>query len=228
MTKITTTLTFSGSASSGGAYLLLSSVGGFALLLLYTAFIAESFSWLLAIAYIASFMGLFIGWAKLAEPKYSLVCDAIGVHYHHRVGSWFLPWQAFQYSAVPSIDGNDLAFIGFKVVDYDAVLTQIPLRLAVRIMTEQRPLFMEAIKQSCQTGQCASELLREKDVFKTSKQDYAGVKAIFAHRMQRLGTVSGFELMVPVNAKTQEAQQWCQQINKLRLSQLHPANSNPP
>lgn len=217
-------LAFSGSASSGGAYLLLCSCGTLLLLLGYTIVLAETFSWLLAIAYIGCFMGAFIGWAKLAEPRYSVVCDELGVHYHHRTGSWLLPWRAFSYSAVPSIDGQDLAFIGFKVTDYDAILSKLPLRLAVRIMTEQRPLFLEAIKQSCETGQCASELLREKDSFKTALQQYNGVRAIFAHRMQRLGAVSGFELMVPVNANAAIVKEWCQQINRLRLAYQHPDN----
>lgn len=215
-------LTFSGSASSGGARLLIGSLSGFLLLILYTVLFAETFSWLLAIAYICCFMGSFIGWAKLAEPRYSLVCDEFGVHYHHRTGSWRLPWQAFSYSAVPNLGGEALAFIGFKVTDYDVILQNIPLRLAVRIMTEQRPLYFEAIKQSCKSGQCATDLLSEKDSFNTGQQHYDGVKAIFAQRMHQFGSACGFELFVPVNADSVTAQQWCQQINRLRLAHLHP------
>ncbi|MCC5450974.1 DUF2982 domain-containing protein [Rheinheimera sp. UJ51] len=215
-------LALAGSASSGGAKLLLLSVGTLFVLFIYTLLLAEQFNWLLAVAYIASFMGIFIGWAKLAEPKYSIDCDELGVHYHHRAGSWLLPWQAFSYSAVPSIGGEDLAFIGFKVTDYDAVLAKLPLRLAVKIMTEQRPIFLEAIKQSCSIGQCATELLREKDHFSTAKQQYDGVKAIFAQRMQRITAACGFELLVPVNAEPATVRKWCQDINRLRLQQLHP------
>ena len=80
------------------------------------------FTAILAIAYIAALLGLFLGWAKLAEPKYSLVCDAEGVRYQHRSGSWCLPWSAFSYCAVPSIDGKSLAYIGFKVTNIDALL----------------------------------------------------------------------------------------------------------
>ncbi|CAM5192011.1 DUF2982 domain-containing protein [Alishewanella longhuensis] len=215
-------LTFSGSASSGGARLLLASLALLVILLLYTIIFAETFGWLLAIAYIGCLMAAFIGWAKLAEPRFSLVCDDEGVHYHHRTGSWLLPWHAFSYSAVPSFDGQDLAFIGFKITNYDVILQQIPLRLAVRIMTEQRPLYFEAIKQGCAGGQCATELLSEKDRFATAQHQYDGVKAIFAQRMQKLSELCGFELLVPVNAGTANVHNWCQQINRLRITQLHP------
>lgn len=217
-------LAFSGSASSGGARLLLGSLLSLILLLLYTALLADTFSALLAIAYIAALLGLFLGWAKLAEPKYSLVCNPEGIRYQHRQGSWCLPWSAFSYCAVPSIEGRELAYIGFKVTDVDAVLQTMPVRLAVKIMTEQRALYLEAIRQTCSDGQCATELLREKDQFKTRNAIYDGVKAVFAQRMLRLSEATGLELMVPVNVTPDLAHQWCQAINKQRLVALTDAN----
>lgn len=217
-------LAFSGSASSGGARLLLGSALGLVLLLLYTVLLADNFSALLAIGYIAALLGLFLGWAKLAEPKYSLVCEAEGVRYQHRQGSWCLPWSAFSYCAVPSIEGRELAYIGFKVTDIDAILNGMPVRLAVKIMTEQRAAYLEAVRQSCASGQCATELLREKDQFRTRNKEYDGVKAIFAQRMSRLADVTGLELMVPVNVPPEQARQWCQAINKQRLTVLTEPN----
>lgn len=217
-------LAFSGSASSGGARLLIASAVLLLGLLLYTAFWAQQFTAILAIAYIAALLGLFLGWAKLAEPKYSLVCDADGVRYQHRSGSWCLPWSAFSYCAVPSIEGKSLAYIGFKVTNIDALLANIPVRLAVKIMTEQRPLYLEAVRQSCGSGQCATELLREKDSYKTSVAVYDGVKAVFAQRMLRLAAATGLELMVPVNVAPEQAESWCRAINKQRLAQLQDPN----
>lgn len=217
-------LAFSGSASSGGARLLLASITSLILLLLYTALLADNFSGMLAIAYIAALLGIFLGWAKLAEPKYSLVCEPEGVRYCHRQGSWCLAWSAFSYCAVPSIEGRELAYIGFKVTNLDALLSGMPVRLAVKIMTEQRALYLEAVRQSCASGQCATELLREKDQFKTRDAIYHGVKAVFAQRMLRLSEATGLELMVPVNVTPDLAQEWCQAINKQRLAMLRDAN----
>ncbi len=215
---------FAGSASSGGARLLLSSLAVLLLLLLYTLLFASQFSWWLGIAYMASLLAAFLGWAKLAEPKYSLELDEYGIRYCHRAGSCRLDFSAFAYCAVPELDGKPLAFIGFKITDFDALLQQLPLRLAVRMMTEQRPLYLEAIRQSCASGQCATELLKEKDFFNSGKQRYGGVRAAFAQRMQRLAEACGFEFMVPVNVPAEVAQQWCQAINKQRLASLQTGN----
>ncbi|WP_333607777.1 DUF2982 domain-containing protein, partial [Arsukibacterium sp.] len=111
-------------------------------------------------------------------------------------------------------------FIGFKVSNYDAILSQLPLRLAVRIMTEQRPLYLEAVKKGCADGRCATEILNEKDSFTTASQQYTGIKAVFAQRMQKLAEASGFELFVPVAFNASQVQQLCQHINQTRLMQL--------
>jgi hypothetical protein len=217
-------LAFSGSASSGGAKLLIASTAMLLLLLLYTILLADNITAVMAIGYLACLLGIFLGWSKLAEPKYSLLCDAEGVRYQHRCGSWFLPWSAFSYCAMVNIDGRTLTYIGFKVTDMDALLQQIPVRLAVKIINEQRPLYFEAIRQSCRNGQCATELLREKDQFKTSKAVYDGVKAAFAQRMLRLSEATGLDLMVPVNVSLEQAESWCKAINKHRLVQLQALN----
>lgn len=201
----------------GGARLLLSGLGAFTGLVLFTALFAGQFNLWLALAYIAALMAIFLGFAKLAEPRHFLRCDDQGVHYYHRYGSWSLPWSSFLYCAVPQLEQQDLSFIGFKVTDYDAVLQPLRLRLAVRLMTEQRPLFITAVKQGCTGGQCASELLSEKDIFATANQRYDGIKAVFAQRMQRLAQASGFDLFVATSLTAEQTAALCQQINKARL-----------
>ncbi|WP_214000674.1 DUF2982 domain-containing protein [Arsukibacterium sp.] len=201
----------------GGARLLLSGAGALLGLVLFTVLFAGQFNLWLALAYIAAVMAIFLGFAKLAEPRHFLKCDEQGVHYHHRYGSWLLPWSSFMYCAVPQLEQQDLSFIGFKVTNYDAVLQPLRLRLAVRLMTEQRPLFISAVKQGCTTGQCASELLAEKDTFATENQQYTGIKAVFGQRMQRLAQASGFDLFVPSSLSAEQTTALCQQINKARL-----------
>tara|TARA_R110002126_G_scaffold43475_21_gene124613 strand:- start:4524 stop:5138 length:615 start_codon:yes stop_codon:yes gene_type:complete len=189
-------------------------------LLLYTVLFAGQFDLWLAIAYLAALMAIFLGFAKLAEPRHFLKCDEQGVHYFHRYGSWLLPWHSFQFCAVPELEQQELSFIGFKVTDYDVVLQPLRLRLAVRLMTEQRPLFMSAVKQSCAGGQCASELLAEKDTFNSGQQRYTGIKAVFAQRMQRLAQASGFDLFVSSSLSAEQTRALCQQINQLRLQMI--------
>lgn len=213
-------LLVSQASHQGGARLLLSGLGALLGLVLFTVLFAEQFNLWLALAYIASAMAVFLGFAKLAEPRHFLRCDELGVHYLHRYGSWLLPWDSFSYCAVPQLEHQDLSFIGFKVTDYDAVLQPLRLRLAVRLMTEQRPLFMSAIKQGCATGQCVTELLAEKDTFNTTNYCYNGIKAVFGQRMRRLDQASGFELFVSSSLSAEQTQALCQQINQRRLQMI--------
>src|SRR5690606_28463658 len=131
-------------------------------------------------------LGIFAGWAKLAEPQYFLQTNQTGITYSHRLGCWWLSWQGFLYSGVAHNQQQALGYIGFKVTDVDAFLQQLPLRLAVRLMTEQRALYVEAVRQQCDSGQCISDLMAETDAFVTAKQRYTGIKAAFAYRMQHV------------------------------------------
>lgn len=204
------------SASKGGAKLLLFSAGAM-LLLSIIGIGLEQLSWWYLLLIVACVLGVFAGWAKLAEPKYFLQLDDEGVRFYHRLGSWLLPWQSFLYSGVPQLNQINMAFIAFKLTDYDVLLQHIPRRLAVKLMTEQRPLYIEAVRLGCATGQCATELLSEKDYFDTATQRYHGIAAAFAWRMQRLAEATGFEVFVPVSLGDAETQQLCRQINQYRL-----------
>lgn len=203
-------------ASLGGAKLILAS-GAMALLLMVSLLWVNQLQLWQGLAFVAAGLGMFAGWAKLAEPAYFLQMDDLGVQYRHRNGNWTLPWQSFLYSGIPQYEQRALAYIGFKVTDYDSFLQHLPLRFAVRIMSEQRALYIEAVRQGCESGRCASELLVEGEHFNTSKQQYTGIKAAFAYRMQRLSAQTGFDLFVPVTMSETDTQQLCQQINQARL-----------
>lgn len=205
-----------GAASRGGAAVLLASLGLLLLLLISLFWVEQLVLWQ-ALALVLVGLGIFAGWAKLAEPQFYLQYDMQGVRYLHRHGSWILPWHAFLYTGVPQYNGQALGYLGFKVTDYDSFLQQLPLRLAVRIMTEQRALYIEAVRQGCTSGQCATELLTEHGQFDTATQRYTGIKAAFASRMAQLTAQTGFGLFVPVSLTPEQTQQLCLQINQARL-----------
>ncbi|GAB58122.1 DUF2982 domain-containing protein [Rheinheimera nanhaiensis] len=203
-------------ASRGGAALLLLSAAVLLLALVSIIGMKQLAGWQAVLLLMAG-LGIYAGWAKLAEPQYFLHYDANGVSYLHRHGSWHLPWHSFLYSGVPQLNQQSLAYIGFRLTDYDGFLQPLPLRLAVRLMTEQRELYLAAIRQGCSTGQCAGELLAEGSYFTTSKQQYNGVKAAFGWRMQQLNRQTGFDVFVPVSLTETEAAELCRQINQARL-----------
>ena len=208
-----------GSNSRGGAVLMLSS-SVVLLLLVLSLLLSEQLQWYQAVLFVITLLALFAGWAKLSEPRFFLQCDELGIRYLHRRGSWLLPWHSVLYCAVPQSNEQSLSFIAFKLRHYDVFLQQLPLRLAVRIMTEQRALYVEAVRQSCSSGTCASELLAEQEHFNTGRAQYNGIKAAFAHRMQRLAATIGFELYVPITLAEDEAKQVCRKINQLRLQYI--------
>lgn len=205
-----------GSSSRGGAALILCSSAVLILLMLSLLW-TEQVKFLHALAFVMALLGMFAGWAKLSEPRYYLQLDSEGIRYFHRRGSWLLPWHCMLYSGVPQSGETSLSYVAFKLTDYDAFLQQLPLRLAVRIMTEQRALYLEAIRQGCSSGGCASELMVETDKFSTRNTDYNGIKAAFGNRMQRLADNMGFEVYVPVTLTQEAAEQLCREINQTRL-----------
>lgn len=211
------------SASKGGAKIVLISCSSIIALVIFILW-QQQFSLALALAFIIAGLGLFTGWAKLSEPRYLVQLDNKGVRYYHRQGSWLLPWSSFLYSGIPELNNNELAFIGFKVSQYDQFLQQLPLRLAVRIMTEQRTLYLDAVRQGCVSGQCGLDSLSEVDNFVTTQQVYHGIKAAFGWRMQRLANSTGFELLIAINVTKEEAVTLCRTINTARLQQLQGAN----
>ncbi|MDP5148580.1 DUF2982 domain-containing protein [Rheinheimera baltica] len=205
-----------GAASRGGASLMLGSSVVMLLFILSLILVEQMQPWQ-GLVFVGAGLGMFAGWAKLSEPEYFLQFDSDGVRYQHRRGSWLLPWDSFLYSGIPQFNQQSLGFIGFNVTDYDGFLQHLPLRLAVRIMTEQRALYIEAVRQGCAGGQCASEMLAEVANFSTKHMQYNGIKAAFAHRMQRLSNATGFDVFIPVSFNETEAQQLCRQINQTRL-----------
>lgn len=127
-------------------------------------------------------------------------------------GGWILKWRNIQRIDQPRIhlgwDLVELPYIGLKIKDYDAFLTLITPRLAVRLLTEQRAVLMQAMRSErsdCPTGGCGSGLLgegllEESRFCSPSGQRYEGVIAMLGNRMARLRDLLGYDLLVPDNS----------------------------
>lgn len=211
---------YKASGNEGGAKTLLYSAGAFVGLFIFSVLFMDQVTLMLAIGFISAGIGIYAGWAKLAEPLYGIECDEAGVRYHHKKGSWLLPWHAFSHaSPQPDVD-VEVNYIAFKVTDMHAFLENLPLRLAIKLMMEQRALWFAILKQKCPAGECATEWMAEKDRFNTPQKQYDGVKAMFANRMKKLGEFCGYELFIPVNCIDVPASAFCQEVNRMRLQQL--------
>lgn len=161
---------------------------------------------------LAGLMMIFIGSLKLVEPHFSLSLCHDCLQYHHKYGGWILKWRNIQRIDQPLIHlGWDLValpYIGLKIKDYDDFLTLITPRLAVRLLTEQRAVLLQALRseqQDCAIGGCGDAfrgegLLEESHFRSSSGQRYEGVIAMLANRMTRLRDLLGYDLLVPDNS----------------------------
>ncbi|EGM78459.1 Protein of unknown function (DUF2982) [Rheinheimera sp. A13L] len=189
------------------------------LLLLLIPGVLHSTAWVLLL--ICCLLGLFTGYAKLTEPLYVIELDQQGFAYVHHKGRWFIPWQGFSFISIPEVAGEELAYIGVKLRDYDEFLLQLQPRLAVNLMVEQRHLLVAALGRNCPTGTCPSDLLIEVGEFRTATRSYKGAIAMFARRMQLLRQLTGFDLFIPISSIGTEPADFCRKVNQIRLQCLN-------
>jgi hypothetical protein len=180
------------------------------------------------IGLLAGLMMAFIGISKLAEPRLSLSLCRDCLQYHHKYGGWILKWGNIQRIDQPRIHlGWDLValpYIGLKIKDYDDFLTLITPRLAVRLLTEQRAVLLQAMKSeqpACLSGSCGASLLEggllEESRFRSpSGQRYEGVIAMLGNRMARLRDLLGYDLLVPDNSLDREPAEFIRLLNQYR------------
>jgi len=153
----------------------------------------------------AGIAALLLGWFKLREPEYSMALTRTEIRYQHRYGQWALDWNNISRIDVPKVYRHlahqPLTMVGIRIVDYDAFLSAISPRLMSNILTEQRPLLLQGLKQQLQEGKKNiseySDYILEDTEFTSDKgQKYTGLQAMFAHRMQRMRESMGYDLYI--------------------------------
>lgn len=157
---------------------------------------------LIAIGCIAiGIIAVVIGFFKIKEPEHSLVINPNGIQYHHRNGQWFIPWDNIQRIDCPRVTKGlsqvDLQMVGIRIKSYPDFLSVISQRLMTNTLMEQRPLLMQNMDDSCQTGQCPSNDLIEEAKYKLADgQILTGVKGMFANRMHKLRDRLGYDVYI--------------------------------
>lgn len=177
--------------------------------------LAPTQAWVLLL--ILAGVTFWVGCRKLSSPAVCLEADKHAMWYIHSVGRYQLAWSEISAIGQASLDGVDSRYIGIRLTHYDEFLNQLPLRLAVRLLIEQRPLLMAALRHQCPTGQCPTDLLIETGDFSTGKQTFRGVQAMFAHRMKNLRQAWNYDLFIPIDFIDWQAPQICLYLNQKRL-----------
>ncbi|UAA38567.1 DUF2982 domain-containing protein [Paraneptunicella aestuarii] len=166
-------------------------------------------------------VAILIGWFKLREPDHSLHLSRQEMRYHHRHGQWYLHWDNIQRFDVPSVyvdlQHHPLAVVGIRVKSYEPVLETMSPRLMNNIMTEQRSLLLQAIKEQMKTQNDYNDHLLEDDRYTSeSGKLYTGLQAMFANRMTKLRETLGYDLFINVAELDRSTEEFVQLLRECK------------
>jgi hypothetical protein len=215
-------LQFKAASAQGGAVLLLSALLALVVAVLSFAIwpdVGPQQAWL--IIFLLLGLAAYVGYSKLNEPSVMVQLDDNGIVFFHKYGSWRLRWQDLLYAKVVEIDGKALNFVGFRLSSYTEFLAGISLRLALRLLIEQRPLLVAALGSGCQNGRCPTSMLEQLPEFKHNGVSYRGVLGLFAQRMDNFRTLLQLDILIPADVVGYAAEDFCRLINQQRLKSLN-------
>lgn len=142
---------------------------------------------------------------KLQEPDLSFMLNNQGILYHHKRGFMLVEWSNIRRIGIPTVqhgsDNKQLAYLGLNLVDSEKVLSAVSLRLISHLLMEQRAILHKYLLNDCPTGTCPSDITLNTEPYKSkSGFVYKGLRGMFAHRMDWLKKLSGYELLIPETA----------------------------
>ena len=163
--------------------------------------------------FLAALVTALLGVLKLREPEFSFTLSADHLHFHHKVGGWSLHWRNIirvdQPRLTRGIDLVDLPYIGLKIRDYDEFLPLMTPRLAVHLLTEQRPLLSMALRYGAISRRDLQDWLIEDNQFRSvNGQHYTGITAMLGHRMGHLRDLYGYDLLIHESSLDREADEF--------------------
>ena len=147
---------------------------------------------------LACFVAIFIGLLKLAEPKHSLILAPETLTFHHRHGRWQFNWQHIRnihcVTNTVGIARDELNYVGLKLTEIDLIAENISLRLANRMIHEQKPLLQYCIKQQLITFD--QGILNFEPYLLSNGKVIKGPLAAFMHHSEVLHQALGAHLFI--------------------------------
>jgi len=179
-------------------------------------------------------VSLILGLAKIYEPPVSIILSPKGLEYFHRRGKVFIEWHNIQRVDGVRVTQNmeliELPYIGFKLKHINPILDCISPRLAIGLLTEQRPLLMTAATQDEDLQSLETYLGAEYTPLVVNGDRYRGVLAMFGHRCQTLAEQLGYHVYLSTDCLDRDvtefvvlARQWQQQAQL--QTQQHPVSA---
>ncbi|MDA8622038.1 DUF2982 domain-containing protein [Psychrosphaera sp.] len=177
----------------------------FLLITLLAVFLENITPLFIVLLYLAVFILFIVGEFVANEPEHSLIIDSQGLTFIHRRGRYFIPWNNVQRIDIPTTfqfpNTKKLNYIGIKLKRPREHYESVPLKLASRILIEQRELQGLVAKQACSGGSCDLGDVADQ-IYWTSDDGHNldGLIAMYASRSDNLAKYLGFQVFISSEA----------------------------
>lgn len=156
------------------------------------------------------------------EPEHSLELTDAGLRFNHKRGSFFVEWSNIQRVGIPSVfhfpESKSLNYIGIKLKEPLSHYESIPLRLASRMLIEQRELQVMSAKEACSSGSCdLSKLTDQIEWQDKSGMRLAGLIAMYASRSEVSNQFLGFHIFISGESFAKGLDDVLKEINVMKI-----------
>lgn len=150
---------------------------------------------------LACLVTIFIGLLKLAEPSYSLILAPDTITFYHRHGRWQFHWQQLRnihsVTNTVGITRDELNYVGIKLISIETIAKHVSLRLANRMIHEQKPLIHYCIKHQLLTFD--QGVLNFEPYILANGKVIKGPLAAFLHHSEVLNQALGAHIFISAN-----------------------------
>jgi len=145
---------------------------------------------------------ILIGVVKLFEPAVSLYLTPSKIIFNHRYGHWKLTWQDIQninlVSEVVGLQREELPYVGIQLVHIDRIAKNISVRLANRLIHQQKGLIIYSVLHQLMTIEQAQ--INFEPFYLPNGEAIRGPIAAFLHQTEQLSHAFGYHLFLPVDS----------------------------
>lgn len=161
---------------------------------------------LLAIVLLVAALALFVfSYVLSTEPQVVIEMQNNYVTYHHKRGTLRIHKNNIQRCDLATVNQfsgrQNIGYIGFRLRHPEELIQSIPLRLASRLLVEQKDLQVVAGKEQCATGACNLDGIIDKLEWKSPTGEvYQGVIGMYANRTEVLRNALGYDFYIAKQA----------------------------
>lgn len=149
-----------------------------------------------------SLVMILVGMVKLLEPTVSLYLTPNKIIYNHRYGHWQLNWPDIQLinlvSEVAGLERENLPYIGIRLVNIDKIANNISVRLANRLIHQQKGLIVYGVMHQLMTIEQGQ--INFTPFILSNGESVQGPIAAFLHQSKQLSRAFGYHLFLPVDS----------------------------